>query len=213
VHALTSAERPRGVLALGAHPDDVEIGCGGTLMRLLQRWPDLPVTVVVLTGSPQRQDEARAACELFLAGRGVVPWTFTLPDGRLPCVWGDVKAHLEDVAAQVDVDVVLAPRADDAHQDHRTVARIAPTVWRDQLLLGYEIPKYDGNLGPATLYVPLDEQLVLEKARLLAKAFPSQTGRDWWDEETFLGLARLRGVECRTRYAEAFALTKASLQW
>lgn len=213
MNGLTIAERPRGVLALGAHPDDVEIGCGGTLLRLARQWPGLPVTVVLLTGSALRQEESRTACELFLAGCRADLRTFTLPDGRLPSVWGDVKQHLEDVAAEIDVDLILAPRADDAHQDHRTVAEIVPTVWRNHLVLGYEIPKYDGDLGRPSVYVPLDEEIARDKVRLLYKAYPSQAGRDWWDEETFLGLARLRGMECRSRYAEAFALSKATLTW
>lgn len=205
--------RPRGVLALGAHPDDVEIGCGGTLLRLAQAYPGLPVTVVVLTGTPQRQAEARAAAELFLAGCAVDVRTHDLPDGHLPAVWGEAKAALAAVAADVEVDVVLAPRPDDAHQDHRLVAEMAPTLWRDHLVLGYEIPKWDGDVGRPNVYVPLDEATAREKVRLLEKAYPSQTSRDWWDEEMFLGLARMRGMECRARYAEGFQLSKAVLSW
>lgn len=210
---LTLADRPRGVLALGAHPDDVEIGCGGTLLRLARRWPGLDVTVVVLTGSVPRRQEAQVATELFLPDCRVALRAFDLPDGRLPSVWGEVKQHLEDVGADVDVDVVLAPRVDDAHQDHRLIAQLVPTVWRDHLVLGYEIPKYDGDLGRPAAYVPLEEDLIREKVRLLSKAFPSQAGRDWWDDETFLGLARLRGMECRSAYAEAFTATKLALTW
>lgn len=217
MRGLTFEERPRGVLALGAHPDDVEIGCGGTLLRLAQRWPGLPITVVLLTGTPERQAEARTACDLFLAGCDVVLHTFDLPDGRLPSVWGEVKQRLEDVAAGVaaggGADLVLAPRVDDAHQDHRLLAELVPTVWRDHLVLGYEIPKYDGDIGRPSVYVPLPEDVAREKVRLLGKAYPSQVGRDWWDEEMFLGLARLRGMECRARYAEAFTATKVALTW
>jgi LmbE family N-acetylglucosaminyl deacetylase len=217
MRALSLDRRPRGVVALGAHPDDVEIGCGGTLLRLAQRWPGLPVTVVLLTGTPERQAEARAACDLFLAGCTVSLHTSDLPDGRLPAAWGTVKQRLEDVAALVaaqgGADLVLAPRPDDAHQDHRLVAELVPTVWRDALVLGYEIPKWDGDLGRPQLYVPLPEEVAREKVRLLGKAYPSQAARDWWDEETFLGLARLRGVECRARYAEAFTVSKLALTW
>jgi LmbE family N-acetylglucosaminyl deacetylase len=212
VIGLTLAERPRGVLALGAHPDDVEIGCGGTLLQLARRWPGLPVTVLVLTGSPLRQQEAQLACDLFLPGCSVTLQTFDLPDGLLPSQWGAVKQHLE-AAAGLDVDLIFAPRTDDAHQDHRTVAELVPTVWRDHLVLGYEIPKYDGDLGRPSVYVPLSEEVARDKVRLLAKAYPSQVQRDWWDEETFLGLARLRGMECRSRYAEAFTVGKAVLAW
>jgi LmbE family N-acetylglucosaminyl deacetylase len=213
MRGLALDQRPRGVLALGAHPDDVEIGCGGLLLQLARRWPGLPVTVVVLTGSASRQAEAQVACDVFLAGCDVTLRTFTLPDGRLPSHWDQAKQHLEDVAAEIDVDLVLAPRTDDAHQDHRMVAEMVPTVWRDHLVLGYEIPKYDGDFGRPNLYVPLDEEIARDKVRLLAKAYPSQIHRDWWDEEMFLGLARLRGMECRSRYAEAFEVRKAVLRW
>lgn len=210
-------ERPRGVLVVGAHPDDAEIGCGGTLLQLARRWPGLRVAVVLLTGTPERTAEARAACDLFLPGCDVNFSTSALPDGRLPSVWGEVKQSLEDVAGRLaaagGVDVVLAPTLDDAHQDHRLVAELVPTVWRDHLVLGYEIPKWDGDLGRPQLYVPMDDDLAREKVRLLGKAYPSQAGRDWWDDETFLGLARLRGVECRSRYAEAFTVSKVVMTW
>ena len=213
MRGLTLAERPRGVLALGAHPDDVEIGCGGTLLRLARRWPGLPVTVLVLTGTPLRRQESQLACDLFLPGCQVTLRSFGFPDGRLPAHWDAVKQSLEDVAAGLDADLILAPRTDDAHQDHRTVAELVPTVWRDHLVLGYEIPKYDGDLGRPVVYVPLTEDVARDKVRLLAKAYPSQVDRDWWDEETFLGLARLRGMECRARYAEAFTVGKVTLGW
>jgi len=206
---------PGGVVVLGAHPDDIEIGCGGTLLRLARAWPGLPVTVVILTGTPERQEEARGAAELFLPGCTVTFRLAGLPDGRLPVRWDEVKQHLEEAGAATAgrADVVLAPRVDDAHQDHRLIAELVPTVWRDHLVLGYEIPKWDGDLGRSTVYVPLDEALAHEKVALLAKAYPSQVGRDWWDAETFLGLARLRGVECRARYAEAFTVSKLALTW
>ena len=153
------------------------------------------------------------AAGLFLAACDVTLHTCGLPDGRLPARWDEVKQSLEDVAAGCDVDVVLAPWAGDAHQDHRLIAELVPTVWRDQLVLGYEIPKWDGDLGRPNVYVPIGAETAHEKVRLLDKAFPSQSGRDWWDEELFLGLARLRGMECRSRYAEAFHLTKAVFSW
>lgn len=210
---LALADRPRGLIALGAHPDDIEIGCGGTLLSLAKRWPEIAVTVVVLTGSPMRQEEARTASELFLAGCQSTLRCFDFPDGRLPAQWGAVKEVLEDVATEVEADLILAPRVGDAHQDHRLVAELVRTVWRDQLVLGYEIPKYDGDVGQPNAYLPLTEATAREKVRLLSKAYRSQTQRDWWDEETFLGLARLRGMECRSRYAEAFELTKTVITW
>lgn len=207
------AERPRGVLAVGAHPDDIEIGCGGTLLQLAARYPGLPVTVVVFTGSAERQAEARVACDLFLSGCQVTLKTFALPDGRLPAHWDEVKQRLEDLATALELDLILAPSLSDAHQDHRLLAELLPTVWRGHLLLGYEIPKYDGDFGRPNVYVPMSEEIATAKVELLSKAYQSQIGRDWWDEEMFLGLARLRGMECRSRYAEAFTTNKVTLTW
>jgi LmbE family N-acetylglucosaminyl deacetylase len=204
---------PRHLVALGAHPDDIEIACGGTLLRLAESLPDLSAEFVVVTGTPERLDEARHAIELFLPGRDVVLRSGGLPDGRLPSRWEAVKELLEDTARRRPADVVLAPLLDDAHQDHRTIAEIATTVWRDHLVLRYEIPKWDGDLGQPWLYVPLSEEHMRGKVERLRKAYPSQAGRDWFDDEIFYGLARLRGMECRARYAEAFVTGKAALTW
>ena len=215
---MVLGDRPSGVVTLGAHPDDIEIGCGGTLLQLAARWPGLRVDVVLLTGSPDRLEEARTACSAFLAGCEVRLHAFDLPDGRLPSVWGTAKQHLEEVAAIVRAEgggagLIIGPRQDDAHQDHRTLAELIPTVWRDELVLGYEIPKYDGDLGRPSVYVPMSSGIARRKVELLDRVYPSQVARDWWDAETFLGLARLRGIECRSRYAEAFTLSKAILAW
>jgi LmbE family N-acetylglucosaminyl deacetylase len=196
------------VLALGAHPDDIEIGCGGTLLTLAAARP-LQAHVIVMTGSPERQVEARRAATLFLPGVDVQVSTHDLPDGRLPAHWAQVKDLLEKTATAVRPDLILAPRADDAHQDHRLLAELVPTAWRDALVLHYEIPKWDGDFGTATHYVPIDEPTARSKVALLDDCYPSQQGRDWWDAEMFLGLMRLRGMECRSRYAEAYVVTKA----
>jgi LmbE family N-acetylglucosaminyl deacetylase len=201
---------PLQVVTVGAHPDDVEIGCGGTLLALRQR-PGVEVHGLVLTGSPERQLEAEDAAVAFNGtGAGV---TFGhLPDSRLPDHWSAVKDVLEDAArSHPSPDLVLAPRRDDSHQDHRLLAELVPTVWRDSLVLHYEIPKWDGDLGRVTHYVPLDAEQARLKAELLTKVYPSQVGRDWWDDETFLALMRLRGVECRAPYAEGFLIGKARL--
>ena len=210
---LHLAGRTLHVMALGAHPDDIEIGCGGTLLRLAASVPDLDVEFVVATGDPLRLEEARHSAQLFLPGHEVAVHAGGLPDGRLPAFWGETKELLEDVARRRPVDLVLAPRVDDAHQDHRTIAEIVPTVWRDHLVLGYEIPKWDGDLGRPAVYVALSDELVREKVLRLRKAFPSQSSRDWFDDEVFLGLARLRGMECRAAYAEAFTALKVVLAW
>ena len=120
-----------------------------------------------------------------------------------------MKDILEEVARSCSPDLIIAPSRDDAHQDHRTIGEIVPTVFRDQLYLAYEIPKWDGDLGRPSMYFPLSAEMARRKVELLHKCFPSQRGRDWWDDEVFLGLARLRGMECRAPYAEAFTCAKS----
>lgn len=202
------AGRPLSVLAIGAHPDDIEIGAGGTLLTLAGSQPGLQVRYVVLTGTPDRQLEARAAASAFLPGADVTVDLLDLPEGRFPAVWGEVKQAVERVARTCSPDLIVAPWSGDAHQDHATIGEIVPTAFRDQLCLSYEIPKWDGDLGRPSMYFPLSAQAARLKVELLHKCFPSQRGRDWWDDEVFLGLARLRGMECRAPYAEAFTCTK-----
>jgi LmbE family N-acetylglucosaminyl deacetylase len=206
--------RPVHLVALGAHPDDIEIGCGGTLLRLAESLPELTAEFVIATGSPLRLDEARRGAELFLPGHEVTVTSAELPDGRLPTHWHETKELLEATArGGRRADLVLAPSRTDAHQDHRAVAELATTVWRDHLILHYEVPKWDGDIGRPWLYVDLTEEQLREKVARLHKAFPSQVVHDWFDEEVFAGLARLRGMECRARYAEAFTTAKATLTW
>ncbi|MGH3275406.1 MAG: PIG-L deacetylase family protein [Streptosporangiaceae bacterium] len=204
--------RLMSVLAVGAHPDDIEIGCGGTLLSLARTQPGLAVSYVLLTGSHDRQQEARAAAAAFLPGADVRIDLHDLPEGRLPAHWGQVKDILEVLARTCSPDVILAPSAGDAHQDHATIAAIVPTVFRDRFCLGYEIPKWDGDLGRPAVYVPLSADLAQCKVQLLHACYPSQRGRDWWDDEVFLGLARLRGMECRAPFAEAFTCRKLVLR-
>jgi LmbE family N-acetylglucosaminyl deacetylase len=201
------AGQPLTVLAIGAHPDDIEIGAGGLLLSLAG-WP-LIVRYLVLTGSGERHQEARAAASAFLPDADLSVELHQLPEGRLPAVWAEAKDVLEGVAQACSPDLILAPSVDDAHQDHRVIGEIIPTVFRDQLYLAYEIPKWDGDLRRPDMYAPMSAQVAHRKAELLHKCFPSQLGRDWWDDEVFLGLARLRGMECRARYAEAFSCTKS----
>jgi LmbE family N-acetylglucosaminyl deacetylase len=209
---LDLPEGPLSVLCLGAHPDDIEIGCGGSLLAL-GATGRVSATHVILTGTADRQAEGRHAAQLFWKDAATTPEvvTFALTDGRLPAAWDDVKQVLEDTAADVRPDLIFAPRVDDSHQDHRLVGRLVTTVWRDSMVLHYEIPKWDGDLHPVTHYIPLTREQAVTKTRLLGEAYPSQHGHDWWDEATFLGLLRLRGVECRWRYAEGFVSPKTVL--
>jgi LmbE family N-acetylglucosaminyl deacetylase len=204
----SSGEAPLAVLALGAHPDDIEIAAGGTLLTLAERHPGLRVRYVLMTGVPERQAEARVAARAFTPDASLEIELHDLPDGRLPAVYGQVKEILEGVARGFRPDVILAPGPGDAHQDHRTVGGLVPTAFRDQVVLSYEIPKWDGDLVRPNTYFPLTDDIARRKVELLGKCYPSQHGRDWWGEETFLALARLRGMECRAHYAEAFTCAK-----
>jgi len=203
--SLVPPDGPLSILCLGAHPDDIEIGCGGTLLSLAER-PRVTVTGVVLTGDQQRREEAHSSLGRFVPGALVR--TAGLRDGLLPADWDQAKLFLQCVADEVTPDVVFAPRSDDAHQDHRVVGSLATTVWRDSLVFHYEIVKWDGDLATPTHYVALDEEQVETKLRLLDESFPSQAGRIWWDHAVFRGLLRIRGVECRAPYAEGFHARK-----
>lgn len=208
---LQLAPPPTGILsilAVGAHPDDIEIGSGGALLGFAASQPDLQFRYVVLTGAADRQLEARNAARAFLPRADLTIDMFDLPEGRLPSAWREVKDALESVRQSCAPDLILAPSAADAHQDHRTIGEIMPTVFRDQLCLSYEIPKWDGDMARPSVYIPMSAEVARRKVDLLHKCFPSQQGRDWWDDDVFLGLARLRGMECRAPYAEAFTCTK-----
>ncbi len=203
------ADRPLSVLAIGAHPDDIEIGAGGTLLTLAESRPGMSARYVVLTGTEERHSEARDAAAAFLPDAQLSIDLHQLPEGRLPALWDRLKDILEDVARDWAPDLIVAPSCHDAHQDHRIIGEVLPTTFRNQLILSYEIPKWDGDLGRPSVYFPLTSEVAHRKVELLHKCFPSQAGRDWWDDEVFLGLARLRGMECRAPYSEAFTCTKS----
>jgi LmbE family N-acetylglucosaminyl deacetylase len=207
LHLGAPSGAPLSVLAIGAHPDDIEIGAGGLLLSLAQGRPRIRYTV--LTGTAERHQEARNAAYAFIPEADLVIELFGLPEGRLPAVWDRVKEILEEIARSCSPDVIIAPSSDDAHQDHRIIGELVPTVFRDQLYLAYEIPKWDGDIGRPSMYVPMSARTAHRKIELLHKCFPSQRCRDWWDDEVFLGLARLRGMECRARYAEAYGCAKS----
>jgi LmbE family N-acetylglucosaminyl deacetylase len=168
---------------------------------------------VLCTGTALRQAEARSAATAFLAQGSVTFALHDLPDGRLPAHWDETKEIVEAAAHHGAPDLVIAPARDDAHQDHRLLAELVSTAFRDALVLHYEIPKWDGDLARRNLYLPLSDDVARRKVALLHEHFPSQKARDWWDDEVFLGLARLRGMESRSRYAEAFTNTKAAISF
>lgn len=206
------AERIDRVVALGAHCDDIAIGAGGTLYAMCAARPGIRVDALVLSGGgTEREDEERAALAAFCPGADLDVTVLKLPDGRLPAHWDEAKNALEELRRRGEPDVVFAPRTDDAHQDHRGLAVLVPTAFRDHLVLGYEIVKWDADLGRPNAYQPLSPDLAERKIALLQQHYASQRHRPWYDREAFLGLARIRGIECQARYAEAFAVTKQIL--
>ncbi|GAB2531034.1 PIG-L deacetylase family protein [Nocardia heshunensis] len=200
------------IALLAAHCDDLAIGMGGTLLTLANTVPGLRVRALVLSGAgTERAAEERAALESFCPGAELDLRILDVPDGYAPAHWGRVKdavAALRDGSA---ADLVFCTQRGDAHQDHRLLAELAPTVFRDHLILGYEILKWETDTPQPTVFHPLPTDLAQRKAELLMKHYPSQRDRDWFDEESFLALTRLRGVQCRARHAEAFLLDKATI--
>jgi LmbE family N-acetylglucosaminyl deacetylase len=200
------------VVALGAHCDDIAIGAGATLHALCRAEPGVRVDALVLSGGgTEREEEERAALAAFCPGADLDVTVLKLPDGRLPAHWDTAKSALEELRARTEPDLLLAPHADDAHQDHRGLAQLVSTAFRDHLVLGYEIVKWDGDLARPNVFQPLSQELAEKKVELLQQHYPSQRHRPWYDREVFLGLARIRGIECHTRYAEAFHVTKLIL--
>jgi LmbE family N-acetylglucosaminyl deacetylase len=202
------------ILALGAHPDDIEIGCGGTILNLVEKGQIAAATWVVLTGTRERSAEAEASARAFLDGVNErVVGIHGFRDGFLPYEGGAVKEVFERLKQEVAPDLVLTHHGGDAHQDHRLVSELTWNTFRDHLILEYEIPKYDGDLGRPNLFVPLSEPTYRRKIELLQKGFPSQQGKAWFTEDTFLGLMRLRGMEANapSRHAEGFHCRKLVL--
>jgi LmbE family N-acetylglucosaminyl deacetylase len=203
------------VLCLGAHADDIEIGCGGTVGAMVARRPRPSVTWVVFSGGDgPRAGEARRGAAGILGPRSqdeVVIHSFR--DGYFPAEYQEIKDTLRRIGRRARPDVVFTHTRSDRHQDHRVLSDLAWNEFRDQLILEYEIPKWDGDLGRPNAYVPLSARALARKLAVVRKVFRSQRAKDWFDRRTFEGLARLRGVECRAKsgFAEAFYLRKATL--
>ncbi len=201
-------QRIQRVLAIGAHSDDIEIGGGGTILRLLEEHPHLEFAWVVLTGTVQRQNEARRSVEGFL---GNTPHTLHLPgfdDGYLPHSGREVKQFFETLKPFAP-DLILTHARHDLHQDHRFACELVWNTFRNHLIWEYEIPKYDGDLRTPNLYVPLSDAHAKRKVALLNEHFATQRNKHWFTDETFLGLMRVRGLECaHPGYAEGFYTRK-----
>lgn len=200
------------IVVVGAHCDDIAIGMGGTLLTLSRNHPGLHVRGLVLSGGDTgREVEERDALPAFCPGAEVDLTVLDIPDGRAPAHWDRIKDHLNEFRQTCAPQVVFGPQRRDAHQDHRLLAELLPTEFRDHLVLGYEILKWEGDTPRPAFYHPLNTETAEEKARLLHKHYPSQAGHDWFDEQAFLGLSRLRGVQCHAQHAEAFIIEKTTI--
>jgi LmbE family N-acetylglucosaminyl deacetylase len=205
----------RSVLVIGCHPDDGEIGCGGTILTLTRAIPALQVTWVVLAADGVRVQEARASAEAFLADAGTTSIRIHgFRDGFLPYEGRELKEVFHELKTELDPQLIVTHVREDLHQDHRLASDLTRETFRRHLILEYEIPKVDGDLGRPTVYVPLTASIASEKVDLISQHHRSQHGKHWFDKETFLGLMRLRGMEAIApeRYAEAFTCRKAVLQ-
>jgi LmbE family N-acetylglucosaminyl deacetylase len=211
---LAAAGERLRLLCLGAHCDDVEIGCGATVLDLLARGVRLEVAWCVLGSTPPRAAEARASAQAFLEGAAEARIDVQgFRDGHFPWQGSALKEWFETLKALPRPDLILTHTRDDRHQDHREVCGLTWNTFRDHLILEYEIPKWDGDLGRPAVYVPVSEAALERKIDLLHRHFPSQAGKHWFDRDTFRGLARLRGLESNspTRFAEAFHAPKLVL--
>jgi len=211
---LERRDVPLVVLCLGAHADDLEIGCGGTILKLASGGRPLAVTWVVWSAEGTRQQEARDSAELFLSqAKSKTVALKAFRDGFFPYQGQEIKEEFEALKTRLSPDVIFTHFRDDLHQDHRLISELTRNTFRHQLILEYEIPKYDGDMGAPNLFVELDASLARQKVAAILDSFPSQVGKHWFDEDLFFALLRLRGMECAApaKYAEGFYCRKAVL--
>jgi LmbE family N-acetylglucosaminyl deacetylase len=204
----------RTILCLGAHCDDIEIGCGGTILKFLESHPGALVHWVVFSSDEQRAAEARDSAAQFLtaaAWKRVIIKDFR--NSFFPSVSGEIKEYFEELKNTVTPDLIFTHYRHDLHQDHALISQLTWNTFRDHLILEYEIPKYDGDFGAPNIFSPLEESICAKKIDLIVKSFLSQQNKPWFDPETFRAVARLRGVEANapSRYAEAFYCRKVVL--
>lgn len=209
----SSADPVTRILCLGAHCDDIEIGCGGTVLKLLEANSALHVDWVVFSSDEEREREARAGADAFLGSADSSVRIETFRQRFFPYVAAEVKDFFDELGASTRPDVVFTHFGDDRHQDHRLLSELAYNTFRDQLILEYEIPKWDGDLGRPSVYVQLEPEHVERKVESIWTAFESQRDKHWFSKETFLAIMRLRGIECKapSGYAEAFYCRKLVL--
>lgn len=210
------AKSKLSILCLGAHSDDIEIGCGGTILRILQVCNNCDVTWLVFSASTHRRQEAVLSARRFLKGaKTSTIITKTFKESFFPYRGEAIKSCFEQLKLRFDPDLIFTHYRHDLHQDHRVISDFTWNTWRNHFILEYEIPKYDGDLGAPNTFVSLSEAMAGTKARLLCEGFQTQRNKQWFSEDTFLSLMRLRGVECNasSKYAEGFYSKKMVLQF
>jgi LmbE family N-acetylglucosaminyl deacetylase len=216
VTPLAFAGELREVLFLGAHCDDIEIGCGGTLASLAATLPAVHLRIVVFSGNETRERETRAALDRLLpTSAHATIEVCDFRDGFFPSDWPRLKERFEALKAQCRPDVVFTHYEHDRHQDHRTVCELTWNTFRNHTVLEYEIPKFDGDLGQPAVFWPLERSVVDRKIAALLESFPSQAGKSWFKEDLFSALLRIRGMECNSAsgFAEAFYVRKLVGRW
>jgi len=207
-------QQARRVLCLGAHPDDIEIGCGGGLLTLLEEPERVDVCWVVFSGSEARAEEARRSADRFLTNaKHRLVEICDFPDRWFPYSGEALKNRVHEIAGEFSPDLIFSHRRKDQHQDHRLLAELTWHAFRDHLILEYEIPKYEGDLGQPNLFVPLSEEAATRKVETITEVFRSQHDKYWFDPQTLWSLLRLRGLECRSSsgFAEGFHCRKLVL--
>jgi len=212
--SLGTSGAPLRVLCLGAHCDDLEIGCGGTILRLLAERPGSIVRWEVFASDEKRASEARSSAADFLAAAGPAQVEIhSFRESYFPFVGAQIKDRFEQIKAEVEPDLIFTNRTEDLHQDHRIIGELTWNTFRDHLIAEYEIPKYEGDLGQPNVFAPLSRAIVQRKIELVLRHFRSQAGRRWFRAETFESLMRLRGIECNAGegYAEALYVRKLLL--
>lgn len=194
----------KNLLFVGAHSDDIEIGCGGTILTLASTYPGLNILWAVFSAQGKRRQEARSSARRFLKGvKGARVVVKQFRASYFPAQIDRIKTYFETLKSFAP-DIIFTHYRDDRHQDHRLLSDLAWNTFRDHLILEYEVPKYDGDLGTPNLFLPLDAAVGRRKAQYICQAFGTEKSKHWFSEDTFLALMRLRGVECASEYAEAF---------
>lgn len=206
------SKTPLKILCLGAHCDDIEIGAGGTLLKLFNEYEIEQVIWIIFASNEVRKAEAIKSAEMFLSGvsnKKIIVNTFR--DGYFPFQGTEIKEYFEEIKNEISPDIIFTHYRNDRHQDHRLISDLTWNTWRNQFILEYEIPKYDGDLGIPNFYVELNKDYISNRNKILIDSFISQQSKHWFDEATFNALSRIRGLESATLFAEAFYVRKLIL--